>query len=280
MRFAVAPEHELFAASVRGVLAGWEPTREPVFGEWWDERDDTLADRLAGVGWEGLGDDPDLLGAAVAGAIELGRAVAPVCLVDEATLGAPLAVGSRVRHGEGATRAARIRPDGVQELLLGERTREPTLDGCGTVLAELTAAPEAHEGAGVRAWSAATLGYLAGLAAGSLEAAVGYASSREQFGAPLGALPAVQARLADARLAADGVELLAWQASAAAQDETVPAGALLWASGAVRDLSASMHQVYGGVGFALESGVHRAYRRAKSLQLWTTAVARESSARS
>ncbi len=39
------------------------------------------------------------LGAAVAGGIELGRAAAPVSLVDEATLGAPLWVEGRARHG-------------------------------------------------------------------------------------------------------------------------------------------------------------------------------------
>jgi alkylation response protein AidB-like acyl-CoA dehydrogenase len=33
--------------------------------------------------------------------------------------------------------------------------------------------------------------------------------------------------------------------------------------------------VHGAVGFALESGLHRYYRRAKTLQVWTAAVCRE-----
>ena len=50
------------------------------------------------LGWGELWSDPALLGPAVVGGIELGRACAPVCLVDEADLGAPLCVGTRVRH--------------------------------------------------------------------------------------------------------------------------------------------------------------------------------------
>lgn len=277
MRFATAPELELFAESVRGALAGWEAPREPAFGEWWDERDDALAARLRDVGWETLWTGTALLGPAVAGAVQLGRAVAPICLVDEAALGAPLAVGGQVRHGEGAAQAAQIDANALAltATATGAGVRVPTLDGSGTVRANLLDGTVPGGEARVRAWSAATLGYLAGLAAGALDGAVAHARSREQFGSPLAALPAVQARLADARLLADGIELLAWQA--AAPDEGDPAlrgDALLWAAGAARDVTASAHQVYGAVGFALQSGVHRAYRRAKSLQAWTTAVVR------
>ncbi len=88
-------------------------------------------------------------------AIELGRAVAPLCLVDEATLGVPLAVGGRVRHGEG-------RVEG------GER--EPTLDGTGTLRGVEAALPS--EAARLQAWGAVTLAYLAGLADGALVKAV------------------------------------------------------------------------------------------------------------
>ena len=123
--------------------------------------------------------------------------VAPLSLVDEATLGVPLALGGRVRHGAG-------RVDG------GER--EPTLDGTGT-LRGVDAAVSRPIRARLRAWGAVTLAYLAGLADGALEKAVEHARSREQFGAPLAALPAVQARLADAALARDGLLLSAWSAA-------------------------------------------------------------------
>ena len=59
-----------------------------------------------------------------------------------------------------------------------------------------------------RAWNAATLAYFAGLASRSLELAIEHARTREQFGAPLATLPAVQSRLADAALATDAMTLI------------------------------------------------------------------------
>jgi hypothetical protein len=256
MRFTTEPELELFAESVRGAIAGWEAPLEPVFGEWQDDRDNELAARLSAVGWGELWGDPDLLGPAVAGGVELGRAVAPLCLVDEVTLGAPLAVGGRVRHGEG-------RVEG------GEH--EPTLDGAGTLRGVATTIPS--DPARLRTWAAVTLAYLAGLAEGALDKAVAHARSREQFGAPLAALPAVQAHLADAALARDGLLLSAW--SAADPEAGFPHDSLAWAGGACREVTAHVQQVHGGIGFALEGGIHRYYRRAKTVQVWTDALLRE-----
>ncbi len=258
MRFTIEPELELFAESVRGALAGWEAPLEPVFGEWQDDRDDALAARLVDVGWGELWSDSDLLGAAVAGGIELGRAVAPLCLVDEATLGVPLAIGGRVRHGEGWVEG-------------GER--EPTLDGTGTVRGVSSAPALPSDPARLQAWGAVTLAYLAGLAGGELDKGVAHARSREQFGASLAALPAVQARLADAALARDGLLLSAW--SAADVGAGFPRDSLAWAGGACREVTMHVQQVYGGIGFALEGGIHAYYRRAKTVQVWTDALLRE-----
>jgi len=255
VRFTVDRELELFAESVRAALAGWEAPLEPVFGEWQDDRDDVLAARLAAAGWEDLGADPALLGALVAGGVELGRAVAPLSLLDEATLGAPLRVGDRARHGE----------DRVAGM------REATLDGVGT-LRGVASAPS-YEPVRLEAWGAATLAYLAGLASESVDRAVEHAKSREQFGRPLAALPAVQARLADAALARDGLLLCAW--SAASAGSGLAADELAWAGGACCEVTAHVHQVHGAVGFALEGGVHRFHRRAKTVQVWIDAVLRE-----
>jgi len=253
VRFTIEPELELFAESVRGALSGWEAPLEPVFGEWQDDRDDDLAARLIEVGWGELWLDSDLLGPAVAGGIELGRAVAPLCLVDEATLGAPLAVGGRVRHGAGR---------------VADGKREPTLDGTGTLRGVASAPPS--DPAQLQAWGAVTLAYLAGLADGALDKAVEHARSREQFGAPLAALPSVQARLADAALARDGLLLSAW--SAVDVDADFPRDSLAWAGGACREVTLHVQQVHGGIGFALEGGIHRYYRRAKTVQVWTDAL--------
>jgi Acyl-CoA dehydrogenase, C-terminal domain len=275
MTFDVPADLILFAESVRTAIGDWQPPREPDLGAWQDDRDDDLAARLADVGWSELWAGKDLLGAVVAGAVELGRAAAPVSLVDEQTLGAPLYVDGRARHGRGAASLAVPRHRGGLALATpaGEGRAEPTLDGTGTILVEVGGAGELEPVAAAacwRAWNAATLGYLAGLAARSLERAVEHARAREQFGAPLASLPAVQSRLADAALATDALTLLAW--SATAGDGGIQDGELRWAAAACCDVTATAQQVHGAMGFALESGLHAYYRRARSVGTWATAV--------
>jgi hypothetical protein len=276
VRFDLSPELQLFGESMRAAVGDWEPAREPQLASWLDDRDDALTARLASAGWQGLSSADDL-GPAVAGGLELGRALAPVCLLDEATLGAPLAIDGRIRHGAGTENCVVPLADWGLALArpASERTLEQTLDGSGTVIAmvEDAAALEPAE-AEKRwdAWTSATLGYLAGLADAALDMAVQHARTREQFGRPLSALPAVQARLADAALAVDGLELTAWHAATPTDDPRAPA--LLWAGSACRDVTATAHQVHGAVGFALETGVHRYYRRAKAVQVWAAAVCR------
>lgn len=147
------------------------------------------------------------------------------------------------------------------------------LDGSGTVRVEIGVAEELEvTDAAVRwrAWSAASLAYLAGLGARALELSVEHAVSREQFGSPLAALPAVQSRLADASLVVDATTLLAW-----AYDADMPplrAADLLWAGPACCEVTASAIQVHGAIGFALESGLHRPYRRARAAAAWLDVV--------
>jgi hypothetical protein len=275
MRFAVADELRLFGKSVRGAIGGWEPPREPELGAWQDDRDDELAARVATVGWGELWASSDLLGPVVAGGFELGKAVAPVCLIDEATLGGPLAVNGRARHGaRSPLLAVPLRGAGLG---LGRPSSDPfpeaTIDGSGTVRLEVSRGGELEPVAAAacwHAWSAATLAYLAGLAERALDLAVEHARTREQFGAPIGALPAVRALLADAALAVDSLTLLAW--AAVADERSLPVPELLWAGSASCDVTAAAHQVHGAIGFALETGLHRYYRRARALQVWTAAA--------
>lgn len=275
MRFATDGELHLFAESVRGALEGFHAPLEPRLGSWWDERDDALGERLRAVGWASLWSEEELLGPAVAGAVELGRSVAPLCLLDEATLGAPLGVGERARHAAGRDVVAVPVVGygvGLHAVDVVAGTREPTLDGTGTIRGlALGGLPPADDGPlRLRAWGAATLGYLAGLADAALELTVAHARSREQFGAPLGSLAAVQGRLADAALQRDGLALAAWEA--AAPDGAFPEAALAWAGRACREVTVQAVQVHGGIGFALEGGIHRHYRRAKATQVWVDAV--------
>ena len=276
MNFETAPELRLFGESVRSAVGEWAPALEPQLGTWLDDRDDALAGRLDDAGWQELW-SLDHLGAVVAGGLELGRAVAPVSVLDEATLGAPLAIGGRVRHGADTGTCA-VPLDGwglAIAPVTGERTHEQTLDGSGTVVSGLAdAAPFSAADAEARwdAWTTATLAYLAGLADAALAATVAHARTREQFGRPLSALPVVQARLADAAVAVDGLELTAWLASARPDGPRAPA--LLWSGSACRDVTATAQQIHGAVGFALETGLHRYYRRAKAAQIWAAAVCR------
>lgn len=275
MRFELTDELHLFGESVRAAVGEWEPPREPELGAWQDDRDDALAKRLAEAGWAELWAGGELLGAAVVGGVELGRAAAPACLVDEAALGAPLFVDGRARHGLGARTLALPRRGGGLRLGVPstEARPEPTLDGTGTVLVEVDVVGELEAGPAAacwRAWSAATLGYFAGLARRALELSVEHARAREQFGAPISSLPAVQSRLADAALAVDAMQLLAWLP--VSDERALPIPELLWAGSACCEVTASAHQVHGAVGFALETGLHRLYRRARAMQAWTSAA--------
>jgi hypothetical protein len=275
MRFAVADEPTLFAGSIRAAIGDWRPPRQPDLGAWQDDRDDELAARLGTAGWSELWAGDDLLGAVVSGGIELGRATAPVCLVDEGTLGAPLWVDGRARHGrDSASLAVPTRGGGLG---LGppasEARPEITLDGSGTVRVDVSGIGELESVAATacwRAWNAATLAYLAGLAQRSHSLAVEHARAREQFGAPLAALPAIQSRLADSALAADGLALLAW--AAVTNEGGVQEAELLFAGATCCDVTASAHQVHGALGFALESGLHAFHRRARSVASWSAAV--------
>jgi hypothetical protein len=275
MTFEIGEELTLFAESVRSAIGDWHPPREPELGTWQDDRDDALAERVSAAGWTELWGGEELLGALVAGGFELGRAAAPLCLVDEATLGAPLCVDGRARHAR-SSRSLAVPLHGGG-LGLGtpssEARPEVTLDGTGTVLVEVGAIGRLEDVAAAscwRAWTAATLAYLAGLSARALELAVEHARTREQFGAPLAALPAIQSRLADAALATDAMTLLAWAARSNTGGLQEPE--LRWAGAACCDVVASAQQVHGAVGFALETGLHPYHRRARSLRSWADAA--------
>ena len=93
--------------------------------------------------------------------------------------------GSRAARGtvEAPARCAVPRRGGGLALATptDEGRAEPTLDGSGTILVELATASELEPvaaGACWRAWNAATLGYLAGLATRTLELAVEHARAR------------------------------------------------------------------------------------------------------
>ena len=262
---------------MRAAVGDWRPPREPELGSWQDDRDDELAARVAAAGWAELWAGDELLGAVVAGrhrARARSRAVSasstrPRSERRSGSTGGRGTVArlrrSPSRRGPAASASARLSSGGRPEI---------TLDGSGTVQVDVTATGELEPIAAVacwRAWNAATLAYVAGLAQRSLELAVEHARARVQFGAPLSALPG---RPGAARRCGSGRR----RASSCSRGRRRPTRAgsrsrsCAGPASACCDVTAAAHQVHGAVGFALETGLHVYHRRARSVQAWTAAA--------
>ncbi|HYH31737.1 MAG TPA: acyl-CoA dehydrogenase family protein, partial [Pseudonocardia sp.] len=116
-----------------------------------------------------------------------------------------------------------------------------------------------------------------GLAAGALDAASRYVAEREQFGAPLTALPTVQRTVFDAHAALRGAQ---HQVDALAADEPLgpvaAAAALRSATEVAVDVATTGVQLHGGYGYLTDYPAERFLRDAVSLRAAaaTTAVAR------
>jgi len=232
-----------------------------------------LEDALAAAGWDDLAADRCLLPLAAPAAVALGRASAPLSIVDR-LLGGALQVDGLARYAVEGGRLARPAAGGIE---IGEaRTRLPVpyTDALGVARVD---PPEAPGGgpqpisgdraeARMDAWIAASAGYIAGMTAEALRLAVGHARSRVAFGRPLGALEPVQQMLADAAVLSDGLSL--------ASAEAVSADALAYAGDAAVRAVSICQQVTGALGFTLEYPLQRAYRRARACRAWNDAALR------
>jgi hypothetical protein len=251
-------EAQAFAESVRRMLDREAPADGP-----WPE----LTDRLEVLGWSTLARDPGLVACAGLGAIELGRRLAAIHHVDSLLGGSPMA-GGLVRC-LGDERTALVRDRGVvvrRQVMRSERV--PSADGLDVHrVLELGEAHETETEAWrpvVDAWTAAGIGYLAGLGRGALDLTVGYVRQRRAFGSTLAALAPVQQLLAGAATAVRGVGLLA--------GEGPDFDALAYAGPAVAEACAACHQVTGAIGFTLEYPLHRFSQRARALATWNDAL--------
>ncbi len=105
----------------------------------------------------------------------------------------------------------------------------------------------------------------------ALEITTQYAKDRKQFDKPLGAFQAISHYLADAVTNVDGAETLVWEAawarSAGRDVARLAPMAKLFACQTFRDVTAMAQQVFGGVGFTVESDIQLYFRRAKQLQI-------------
>ncbi|MBZ5530483.1 MAG: acyl-CoA/acyl-ACP dehydrogenase [Acidobacteriia bacterium] len=102
-----------------------------------------------------------------------------------------------------------------------------------------------------------------------MEAAVGYAKTRKQFGKPIGSFQAVQHMCAEMYLETESSRssayYAAWALSENAPDAAVAVSiAKMYSSDASRTVGNRGIQVHGGMGFTWENDIHLYYRRAKA----------------
>ncbi|MGK8522481.1 acyl-CoA dehydrogenase family protein [Nocardia asteroides] len=111
-----------------------------------------------------------------------------------------------------------------------------------------------------------------GLAKACLDAAVGYAAQREQFGKPIAAHQLVQELLADIALDVDAARLLVWQVAdlvdRGAEFAVASSKAKLFASEAAVRAADRAVQVFGGYGYIDEFPVGKYLRDAKVMTLY------------
>ncbi len=106
-----------------------------------------------------------------------------------------------------------------------------------------------------------------GIARGALDAAVGYAATREQFGKPIASFQLIRAKLADMATSVDAARLLTRRAAAMkdAGLETTRESSMakLYASEVAVAVSEEAVQIHGGYGYTKDYPVERAWRDAK-----------------
>lgn len=261
---ATLSEARAFAESIAGMLDRHVPDdNDWVPGQLAARASVDLTDRLDELGWSTVAEDPQLLACAGLGAVELGRRLAPVHHVDRMLPGSP-AVGDLVRSLR-AGRHALVSDAGMVVPRAVVRA-EAVASAEGLDVHRVLEWGEAGEGAarGVDAWTAASVGYLAGLGQAALDLTIGYVRRRGAFGTTLAALAPVQQLLAGAATAVRGVSLLA--------AESPDPDALAHAGPAVAEACAACQQATGAIGFTLEYPLHRYTQRARALATWNDAL--------
>ncbi len=293
MRFAFTPEQDALREQARAFLSTQSsPT--------WHE--------LAELGWTGVSVAPELggsgLGFVEEGILfeEAGRALLHAPLYSTVALVLPvldddlraevargdaswtLARGDLVPDLDSAERVAIIDGDGIYELEGCDREILETVDvtrplgvvsggTCGRRLGDASCLPE------IRRRSLVALALDAcGAGRRALEYAVEHASTREQFGRPIGAYQAVSHALAtsyaELELARSAALWAAW--CVAAEDPQAEIAAVMAKAmsveAAVTACERSM-QVHGGIGFTWEHVLHRLYKRALGVQAWEASAA-------
>jgi len=119
----------------------------------------------------------------------------------------------------------------------------------------------------------ATGAMAVGIGQAALDAAVGYARERQQFGRPIGAFQGMQFMLADMAMQVHAARLMvhhaARQLDAGLAGNTYEASmAKCWAGDAAVKVAIDAVQVFGGYGYTREFPVERFFRDAKIMQIY------------
>lgn len=265
--------------------------------------DPALWDRLAGTGAPSMAADGASMSELVVAAEQLGRAIAPVPLVEHlaaSRASADLAEGL-------ATISLRPAVDGVWRLVPAGAVAEVVVGVDG---GELVAVRNDAPGTGPRNhgampladrptagdrtvlgpadafadvladWQTLTASALVGIAVTALDLGVDYAKAREQFGVPIGSFQAVQHGLASLPGLIDGARFLTHKAAwaegpgpvdtddnAVEDRATLASMAFVFAGDvAAQATDASLHY-HGGYGFSEEYDIQLFYRRARGWAL-------------
>ena len=112
-----------------------------------------------------------------------------------------------------------------------------------------------------------------GIAQAALDAAVGYARERQQFGQPIAAFQGIQFMLADMAMQVHSARLMvhhaARQVDAGVRGNTAEASmAKCWAADAAMKVTTDAVQIFGGYGYTREFPVERFMRDAKIMQIY------------
>jgi alkylation response protein AidB-like acyl-CoA dehydrogenase len=119
----------------------------------------------------------------------------------------------------------------------------------------------------------ATGAMAVGIGQAALDAAVGYARERQQFGQPIASFQGIQFMLADMAMQVHGARLMvhhaARQVDAGVRGNTLEASmAKCWAADAAMRVTTDAVQIFGGYGYTREFPVERFMRDAKVMQIY------------
>ena len=277
MDFALDDDQQAIVDSVRTILTKQSGTaRAHVVGR--QGHDDELLDTLAREGYLDMWSEASTggLGAelvaeeasrhAACANVALRLLVAPALLGDGS---APRIAVTRsesrgpVRYGQHAELLLVLDGDEVVVARIDEA--KPVASSFGFPFAGITWTAERRlgppSGATLRNWwRVAIAAEIVGALDGAIQHTIEYLSHRKQFGKPLATRQALQHRLAEAHVRAEGARWLARFAAYSGADDAHAATAAAYATQVAQLVGTDLHQMSGAIGFTDEF----------DLQLWTT----------